>query len=207
MNTQPNAKNGSPVLSRLVSFCLIYFSVAVIAVSSAQTSPPQVRKAAPPAKQPPESDRGREVFGKSCLSCHGMKETSIQKKKSEQWRESVYSMVSRGAQVQPAEIEPLVSYLAANYGPGFPGMGAGEGSPHRGTATGTLPPGEARAVLVERCNTCHSLELVAANHKTKDEWNITIDRMIGLGAKLNIEQQSKLVDYLSANFGAKENPK
>jgi hypothetical protein len=141
------------------------------------------------------------------LSCHGMKETSIQKKKSEQWRESVYSMISRGAQVQPTEIEPLISYLAANYGPGSPGKGAGEGSSNSGTTSGTLPPGEARAVLLQSCNTCHSLELVVTNHKTKEAWNKTIDRMIGLGAKLNSEQQTKLADYLAANFGAKENLK
>jgi cytochrome c5 len=207
-------RNSTPwmrILSRSIEFCLLGSWLAGGAALSVKALP-QARAENPTAKQESRAagDEGREVFGKSCLSCHGMKEVSIQKKDAARWKESVYSMISRGAQIEPSEIEPLVSYLASAYGPDSPAASAGRaGATNKSSAAEqALPAGEGRAILAERCATCHALGLVAASHKTKGEWTKAIDRMIRLGAKLSSAQEKlTLADYLAANFGAAEGPK
>jgi mono/diheme cytochrome c family protein len=197
--------------SRAISLCLLTLCLAGIATLSLEAFPPPPQEGTPQAKRDSAEDRdkGREAFGKGCLSCHGMKEVSIQNKNAALWRKSVYSMISRGAQILPSEIDSLISYLAANYGPdsnASPG-GSSEAS-HKTSPAGDLPAGEGRAILVQSCGTCHTLGIAVGGHKSKNEWAKTIDRMSGLGAKLlNAEQERTLTEYLAVNFGVQENRK
>jgi hypothetical protein len=52
-----------------------------------------------------------------------------------------------------------------------------------------------------RCNKCHSLERVTSAHKTSDQWNQTVTRMISNGATLTTEEQKVLVAYLAKTYG------
>ncbi len=152
-------------------------------------------------------DKGRIVFGESCVQCHTMDAVLIQRKPARGWRETVYSMISRGALLTPDEIEPLVGYLAAAYGPHsqpsqpnsdprriVAGAGAGEDS---------LPAGEGRQVLSRTCVKCHNLSLVTASRKSEDEWVKTIARMVSYGTALAPSEQQTLARYLARNFGGK----
>jgi hypothetical protein len=51
------------------------------------------------------------------------------------------------------------------------------------------------ALLDSRCGRCHPTG-VKNNHTTKEEWEQTVNRMIGKGAALNAEEKSILVDFL-----------
>jgi hypothetical protein len=42
----------------------------------------------------------------------------------------------------------------------------------------------------------HSIDRVLNAHKTREEWNTTLDRMIGYGAKINDQEKKMIIDYL-----------
>ncbi len=152
-------------------------------------------------------DKGRMVFGESCVQCHTMDAVLIQRKPAGEWRETVYSMISRGALLTPDEIEPLIGYLSAAYGPHSPAPQANSG-PRRTTAGAragedSLPAGEGRQILSRTCVKCHDLSLVTASRKSEDEWVKTIARMVSYGTSLQPSEQQTLVRYLARNLGGK----
>jgi len=56
-------------------------------------------------------------------------------------------------------------------------------------------------LLNERCTACHSLDRVMSKHKTQDEWNKTVSRMVQKGAALSPEELNILVEYLAKTYG------
>ncbi len=42
----------------------------------------------------------------------------------------------------------------------------------------------------------HTLDFILSREKTREEWEKTIDRMIGYGAKINEEEKQILIDWL-----------
>jgi mono/diheme cytochrome c family protein len=161
-----------------------------------------------PASQTPSSAateaevaKGRKVFGESCIQCHNMNAVLIQRKPAQGWRETVYSMISRGAQLTPDEIDPLIAYLTATYGPDSPppsrpksvsGMPAGEES---------LPAGAGKQIVLRACVKCHNLGVVTASRKSEAEWTETVARMVSFGAAVRSPDRQTLVQYLAKNFG------
>lgn len=65
---------------------------------------------------------------------------------------------------------------------------------------GTERPAGA-VLLEERCVACHSLDGVRSAQKSRDAWDATVTRMVGMGAQLTAEEQTTLVDYLAATYG------
>ena len=62
---------------------------------------------------------GKALVSASCVGCHSM-EISLRRGRSrEEWVTSVNDMVSRGAQIPPADAETIVNYLAEHYGLDF----------------------------------------------------------------------------------------
>jgi hypothetical protein len=61
---------------------------------------------------------------------------------------------------------------------------------------------ESPAQLVEeRCVRCHALTIVENSHKSPEEWEATVTRMVQLGAKLSDKQAEAVIDYLSETYG------
>lgn len=72
----------------------------------------------------------------------------------------------------------------------------------RSEEPGTVEPeqtAEVEAMFQESCATCHGLDTVTSQKKTRDEWEQTVDRMIQKGAEVMDKQA--LLDYLAANYG------
>ena len=79
----------------------------------------------------PQVAKGRVVVGQVCTTCHTTlgRMLQVHKQTREQWRELVFFMISRGAQVMPDEIDAVTAFLVANSGrerpaarsPGQPG--------------------------------------------------------------------------------------
>jgi hypothetical protein len=66
------------------------------------------------------------------------------------------------------------------------------------TPTPEVHPGE--ALVANRCGTCHSVGVIQ-NAKYDDAgWKITVERMVGIGASLNAEQQTQVIDYLAKTY-------
>jgi mono/diheme cytochrome c family protein len=113
------------------------------------------------------STDGHAIVVAGCLSCHEEHMLAQQRLTAAQWAKEVTKMVGWGANVEPAEIAPLVAYLTASYGPD-----AGPWEPETVRASDAvaelsatnddpLPMGEAdrgRALFTERCSGCHGPE-------------------------------------------------
>jgi competence protein ComEA len=69
------------------------------------------------------------------------------------------------------------------------------------TATAELPPGPGREETIRTCSRCHSPELAASEHQTRDQWQVTISKMANLGAQANDNEFEAILDYLSSHFG------
>ncbi|HUW10760.1 MAG TPA: hypothetical protein VM537_13595 [Anaerolineae bacterium] len=80
-------------------------------------------------------------------------------------------------------------------------------TPEPPTDTPLPPPTEAPPValdgeplVAERCTVCHSLGRVQSAHKTEAEWQVTVQRMVGNGAKLTDEEQAAVIAFLAATY-------
>jgi mono/diheme cytochrome c family protein len=66
----------------------------------------------------PQIEKGRVVVGQVCTTCHTTlgRMLQVHKQTREQWKELVFFMISRGAQVMPDEIDAVTAFLVANSG-------------------------------------------------------------------------------------------
>lgn len=60
---------------------------------------------------------------------------------------------------------------------------------------------DGEVLLQERCTDCHGLGRVTGAQKTRDGWEDTVTRMVNLGARLNDEEKTTLIDYLAQTYG------
>jgi mono/diheme cytochrome c family protein len=63
-------------------------------------------------------EKGRAVVAQVCTACHTTlgRMLQVHKQTREQWRDLVFFMISRGAQVMPTEIDAVTAFLVANSG-------------------------------------------------------------------------------------------
>ena len=67
-----------------------------------------------------------------------------------------------------------------------------------------LPPGPGKETFVHSCSTCHATNTVTAQKKTADARDETVNQMRNRGADVSDADQKLIVQYLAANFGAKQ---
>jgi mono/diheme cytochrome c family protein len=60
---------------------------------------------------------------------------------------------------------------------------------------------KARALFLDACTACHTLERVRQQRLTKEEWRHLIAGMLSEGVPLTDDETSLLVEYLAENFG------
>jgi len=74
--------------------------------------------AAAQGEQPAQVEKGRTVAAQACATCHTTFGRMLQahRQTPDQWRDTVYFMIGRGAQVMPDEIEAVVAFLATTGG-------------------------------------------------------------------------------------------
>jgi cytochrome c2 len=148
-----------------------------IAVAHAQTA------------QEAQIEKGRQVVAQACTTCHTtlVRMVQVHKQTAEQWRDTVYFMISRGAQVMPGEIEAVTAFLVATSGRGPP---ATRGQRQQGVA------GDGAAILQRNCQQCHELA-IASSKPASEEWSAVISRMIAYGARLTPAEQQTLIGYFN----------
>jgi len=148
-------------------------------------------------------DKGRIAVGQTCATCHAgiMRMAQAQKQNQEQWKDTIYSMIGRGAEILPDEIEPISAFLAATSAQKAPANaqtaetgGGGRGGRGGGEQQGA--GGDGRAILQRTCQQCHDLA-TAQNKAASEDWNAVIAKMTGYGVRLTPADQQKLIDYLN----------
>jgi hypothetical protein len=55
---------------------------------------------------------------------------------------------------------------------------------------------DGEALIMEKLQNHHSISRVFNANHTREEWNVTLDRMIGYGAKIPEEEKQVIIDYL-----------
>src|SRR5258705_8348101 len=105
--------------------------------------------------------RGRQVVAQACTTCHTtlVRMLQVHKQTAEQWKDTVYFMISRGAQVMPDEIEAVAAFLAETSGNGRPAA-RDAGQPGRGA--GGAP------VLQRNCQQCPELATASAQADSEE---------------------------------------
>ena len=147
-------------------------------------------------------EKGRVALTQVCQGCHGggiMRMLEVRKKSADEWRDTVYRMIGRGAQVFPDEIEPITAYLVATAGQGRPPATSAEGGrPRSAAAAGQEPQdAEATAILARRCRLCHDLAKATTKPASAESWDAIIDRMVILGAAVTPAEHQTLSAYLT----------
>jgi mono/diheme cytochrome c family protein len=149
--------------------------------------------------QQAQIEKGRQVVGQVCAACHTtiLRMVQVHKQSAEQWRDTIYFMISRGAQVLPDEVEPVTAFLAATAGSGrqTATQASGGGRPGPGRADQQMPDGEGRAIFQQKCQQCHELA-TASTKMPSEEWSAVIARMLTYGTKVTSGDQQKLIGYL-----------
>ena len=89
-------------------------------------------------------------------------------------------MIAKGAEVKPADLPVLVDYLVKQYGP--------------------VPEGAGKAIFLNVCTQCHTLDRIKLHKATREEWDGTLSAMLNEGAPLSDEDYPVILNYLTRNF-------
>lgn len=170
---------------------LSLIATALVWAFFAQSAPLQAQQASNPL--PP--GEGHDIIAVACTQCHGAKVFTQLREGADAWRDQIYYMILRGAQVRPSEMDRAVNYLVANFGPGV-------NIPAPLTPV-ALPDGPGKDLVATNCALCHGLDRIAETKRSPQEWEGTVSRMIYFGAPLSAEQANAVNAYLDARFAAK----
>ena len=70
-----------------------------------------------------------------------------------------------------------------------------------GNGSSVFPAAPERDLVVRTCTACHAPELVIAKHRTPEEWDDIIAKMVDRGAQANDTEQQQIFAYLVRFFG------
>jgi cytochrome c5 len=98
------------------------------AAAASSDAPTATASQPPKPAELPDGD-GKAIAVESCQACHKLTTLTKARKSLDDWRDSVQSMMDRGANVPQDKIDTLVQYLAKNFGPKDAAAPAGTASP------------------------------------------------------------------------------
>jgi competence protein ComEA len=67
----------------------------------------------------------------------------------------------------------------------------------------SLPEGSGKELVEVICSSCHSTERIAAQHKTKPEWQDKVLEMLQEETDVTQAEKDQIIDYLAKSFPAK----
>lgn len=72
----------------------------------------------------------------------------------------------------------------------------------QGVTVGRTEEGvDARQVVMTRCTTCHTADLIVQQRLDRNRWNAAVSKMVHWGAQLSEQEQAQVVAYLSTRYG------
>src|SRR5438093_4094887 len=138
------------------------FMVWIFAAPESRGLAAQISAGTPsPSAPAAQIEKGRQVVAQVCAACHTtiVRMVQVHKQTAAQWKDTVYFMISRGAQIMPDEIEPVTAFLAATAGsnPQTPTETSGRGRPGARGSGPQTQDGDGAAILQRNCQQCHEL--------------------------------------------------
>lgn len=158
--------------------------VTLVAANGAAAQPASGDPSLPPGP-------GRDQVIAHCTACHAARTFSQLREGPRGWRNHVMEMILHGAQITPAEVDPIVNYLARTMGLGVP-------IPGQPPQPVTLPDGAVKPLVQGACSLCHGLDRVTAAKRTPGEWTRVVERMVFYGAPLSKERAGEISAYLAS---------
>lgn len=137
----------------------------------------------------PQGD-GRDLAATACSQCHNLNVLMAGRDGPVGWKNHVYNMVLRGAQLTPREADIVIQYLVTNFGPIAPAA-----------TTVALPGGPGKELVETRCAVCHTLERVTVVKRQKGDWDHIVSRMYERWGVSAPEEAQTIAAYLAAQFG------
>jgi cytochrome c5 len=159
--------------------------VAALWLAAAPASAQQPANALPPGD-------GRDLVATACTQCHALTVILAMRDGPIGWKRHVYHMVMRGAQLNPREVDTVLAYLDANFGPGQ------RMPPAKPVA---LPGGPGKDLVETRCTQCHDLERVTAAKRSRHEWESVVTNMLERFGLQAPDEARAISGYLSAQYG------
>jgi cytochrome c5 len=142
------------------------------------------------AQSPLPQGEGRDLVAVACTQCHALTPIVGVREGTAGWKNHVYNMVLRGAQLTAPEADTVIKYLAANFGPGAAQLGKV-----------TLPDGPGKDLVESRCAACHDLERVTIVKRYNKDWPLIVANMVTRGAAATHEEARTITAYLVTHFG------
>jgi cytochrome c5 len=216
-NAQTATSHSAAALGALVHGLNAFPAAAALPASSqdaGQSSASTTTASAPKPVELPEGD-GKPIATEYCQMCHKLTNLTKAHKSLDDWKDTINTMIERGASIPDDKIDTLAAYLAKNFGPqeasAAPSAGSAATTPAPATGAAPaasaaakpveLPDGEGKEVAVENCQACHKLTNITKSHKDLDDWKETVQTMIDRGANVPPDKVDVLVQYLAKNFG------
>ena len=72
------------------------------------------------------------------------------------------------------------------------------------SAQDSFPEGAGKVLILRSCGACHPTDQISRQKKTETDWQSTVVRMAGRGAKVTTEETETIIKYLAANFAKVE---
>jgi cytochrome c5 len=185
-----------------------------------QAAAPPAAPSAPKPVELPEGD-AKPIAVEFCQDCHRLTNLTKAHKNLDDWKDTIHTMIDRGARIPDEKIDTLAQYLVINFGPKDPGSpanaqaaapatpasspdAAAPSTPAPAKVVVELPDGDGKAIATENCQACHKLTNLTKAHKSLDDWKDTVQTMIDRGANVPPDKLDILVQYLAKNFGPKD---
>jgi mono/diheme cytochrome c family protein len=168
----------------------IIFVAALLAVFGSAAVSTRAQENAPVVLPPGE---GHDIVQATCSACHSLTAITHLREGRTAWKHQIYDMYQRGANVNPAEVDTMLNYLVANFGPGIP-------FPGQTPSSIVLKPGAGSELVMGKCILCHGVDRVVAVNRPRAQWQTLVNRMVYLGATLTPDQETSVVNYLSTNY-------
>ena len=224
------SENNHSRYSALIAGVLCIFGLGILAAPSmsgtqgqdaGQAAPPAAAAPAPKPVELPEGV-GKSIATEYCQMCHKLTNLTKAHKDLDDWKDTIQTMIDRGASIPDDKVDVLAQYLTANFGPkaaaseanaqaaapATPAPSPDAASPSAPAASAKavveLPEGDGKAIATENCQACHKLTNLTKAHKDLDDWKETVQTMIDRGANVPADQVDTLVQYLVKNFGPKD---
>jgi mono/diheme cytochrome c family protein len=144
-----------------------------------------------PAQTLPDGS-GKEAFSGVCSECHALDLATSQKKPRAGWQSTVDSMVAKGATASKEQLDAIVNYLAAHFGP--------DDAISLNAAATVMPEGTGKQIILRECTACHLPDHFVKYRHSNEEWQAIVIRMAPRTRAITREETDTVLKYLAANF-------
>lgn len=135
---------------------------------------------------------GKDAFTGVCSGCHALDLATSQKKPRAGWQTTVDSMVSKGATASKEQLDAIVDYLAAHFGP--------DDAASLNAAAAVMPEGPGKQIILRECTACHLPDHFVKYRHSNEEWQAIVIRMAPRTRSITKEEAETVQKYLAMNF-------